>query len=128
MPRVICAVTGGTGADVVVEVAGIVQGGLEMTQVGGRYLWMGNIVPELAAEIIPHEATRQPKTIRGVLAYDRWIIPRALDGVSRTRMGGGPRDRCAVTGGPRGRPSGRGRTENRMMASTGSGGDGRWNT
>ena len=80
--------TGGTGADVVVEVAGvagIVQEGLEMTRVGGRYLWMGNIVPGITAEIIPHDATRQPKTIRGVLAYDRWVIPRALEWVSRTR-------------------------------------------
>ena len=80
--------TGGFGADVVVEVAGIagiVQEGLEMTRVGGRYLWMGNIVPGVAAEIVPHDAVRQPKTIRGVLAYDRWVIPRALDWVSRTR-------------------------------------------
>jgi len=80
--------TGGFGADVVVEVAGIagvVQEGLEMTRVGGRYLWMGNIVPGVATEIVPHDAVRQPKTIRGVLAYDRWVIPRALDWVSRTR-------------------------------------------
>jgi L-iditol 2-dehydrogenase len=80
--------TGGFGADVVVEVAGIagvVQEGLEMTRVGGRYLWMGNIVPGVAAEIVPHDVVRQPKTIRGVLAYDRWVIPRALDWVSRTR-------------------------------------------
>jgi len=56
-----------------------------MTRVGGRYLWMGNIVPGLTAEIIPHDATRQPKTIRGVLAYDGWVIPRALEWVSRTR-------------------------------------------
>jgi L-iditol 2-dehydrogenase len=69
----------------VAGVAGIVQEGLEMTRVGGRYLWMGNIVPGLTAEIIPHDATRQPKTIRGVLAYDRWVIPRALEWVSRTR-------------------------------------------
>ncbi len=46
---------------------------------------VGNIVPGLPAEIIPHDATRQPKTIRGVLAYDRWVIPRALEWVSRTR-------------------------------------------
>src|SRR5205807_1721947 len=76
------------GDTVVVQVAGIagiVQEGLEMTRVGGRYLWMGNIVPGVAAEIVPHDAVRQPKTIRGVLAYDRWVIPRALDWVSRTR-------------------------------------------
>jgi L-iditol 2-dehydrogenase len=80
--------TDGVGADVCVEVvgvAGVVQEGIEMTRVGGRYLWMGNIVPGMTAEIIPHDVTRQPKSIRGVLAYDRWVIPRALDWVSRTR-------------------------------------------
>ena len=80
--------TGGVGADVCVEVvgiAGVVQEGLEMTRVGGRYLWMGNIVPGMTAEIVPHDAVRQPKTIRGVLAYDRWVIPRALDWVNRAK-------------------------------------------
>lgn len=80
--------TRGAGADLCVElvgVAGVVQEGLEMTRVGGRYLWMGNIVPGMTAEIVPHDAVRQPKTIRGVLAYDRWVIPRALDWVSRAR-------------------------------------------
>jgi len=80
--------TEGAGADVCVEVVGVaevVQEGIEMTRVGGRYLWMGNIVPGMKAEIVPHDVTRQPKTIRGVLAYDRWVLPRALDWVSRNR-------------------------------------------
>ena len=80
--------TDGVGTDVCVEVVGVanvVQEGIEMTRVGGRYLWMGNIVPGAKAEIVPHDATRQPKTIRGVLAYDRWVIPRALDWVSRKK-------------------------------------------
>jgi L-iditol 2-dehydrogenase len=82
------SLTKGVGADVAVEVvgvAGVVQEGLEMTRVGGRYLWMGNIVPGMKAEIVPHDVVRQPKTIRGVLAYDRWVIPRALDWVARAR-------------------------------------------
>ena len=69
----------------VVGVAGVVQEGLEMTRVGGRYLWMGNIVPGMKAEIVPHDVVRQPKTIRGVLAYDRWVLPRALEWVNRTQ-------------------------------------------
>ena len=80
--------TGGVGADVCVEVAGVatvVQEGLEMLRVGGRYLWMGNIVPGMTAEIIPHDAVRQPKSIKGVLAYDRWVLPRALDWVNRRK-------------------------------------------
>jgi threonine dehydrogenase-like Zn-dependent dehydrogenase len=80
--------TGGVGADVCVEVvgvAGVVQEGLEMLRVGGRYLWMGNIVPGAEAKIIPHDAVRRPKQIKGVLAYDRWVIPRALDWVVRSK-------------------------------------------
>jgi threonine dehydrogenase-like Zn-dependent dehydrogenase len=80
--------TDGQGADVCVEVAGvanIVQEGLEMLRVGGRYLWMGNIVPGAEARIIPHDATRLPKTIMGVLTYERWAIPRALDWLARAQ-------------------------------------------
>ncbi|HLH75001.1 MAG TPA: zinc-binding dehydrogenase [Chloroflexota bacterium] len=80
--------TGGVGADVCVEVAGVanvVQEGLEMLRVGGRYLMMGNIVPGAAAEIVPHDAVRQPKNLLGVLAYDAWVIPRAMDWLTRAR-------------------------------------------
>ena len=85
---VVLDATSGAGADVCVEVAGVpavVQEGLEMLRVGGRYLWMGNIVPDAEATIIPHDATRRPKVIQGVLAYDRWVIPRALDWLTRAR-------------------------------------------
>jgi L-iditol 2-dehydrogenase len=80
--------TGGTGADVCVEVAGVaavVQEGIEMLRVGGRYLMMGNIVPNAPAQIVPHDAVRQPKTLLGVLSYDAWVIPRALDWLVRAR-------------------------------------------
>jgi len=45
---------------------------------------MGNIVPGAVAEIVPHDAVRQPKTLLGVLAYDAWVIPRALDWLVRS--------------------------------------------
>ncbi len=80
--------TGGVGADVCVEVvgvAGVVQEGIEMTRAGGRYVWIGNIVPGLTAEIVPHDVVRHPKSIRGVLQYDRWVIPRALEWMDRTK-------------------------------------------
>jgi L-iditol 2-dehydrogenase len=79
--------TGGVGADVCVEVVGVaqvVQEGLEFLRTGGRYLMMGNIVPGAVAEIVPHDAVRQPKTLLGVLAYDAWVIPRALDWLVRS--------------------------------------------
>ncbi len=75
------ALTDGELADVCVEVVGIpavVQEGLEFLRAGGRYLWMGNIVPEAKAEIVPHDAVRRPKQILGVLTYERWAIPRSL--------------------------------------------------
>jgi L-iditol 2-dehydrogenase len=81
--------THGQGADLCVEVAGVpavVQEGLQYLRVGGRYLWMGNIVPGAETTIIPHDAVRQPKTIMGVLAYDRWAIPRALDWLARAQQ------------------------------------------
>lgn len=80
--------TGGVGADVCIEVAGVanvVQEGLELLRVGGRYLMMGNIVPGAAAQIVPHDAVRQPKTLLGVLSYDAWVIPRALDWLVRAQ-------------------------------------------
>jgi threonine dehydrogenase-like Zn-dependent dehydrogenase len=80
--------TGGAGADVCVEVAGVpavVQEGLEMLRAGGRYLMMGNIVPGASTQIVPHDAVRQPKQLLGVLAYDAWVIPRALDWLVRAQ-------------------------------------------
>jgi len=78
--------TAGVGADVCVEVAGVpavVQEGIEYLRAGGRYLMMGNIVPGAAASIVPHDAVRSPKTLLGVLSYDRWVIPRALSWLER---------------------------------------------
>ena len=80
--------TGGNGADVVVEVVGVanvVQEGIEILRVGGRYLMMGNIVPNVPAEIVPHDVVRQPKALLGVLSYDAWVIPRALDWLDRVQ-------------------------------------------
>lgn len=78
--------TGGNGADVCVEVvgvAGVMQEGIEFLRVGGRYLMMGNIVAGAMAQIVPHDLVRSPKTVLGVLSYERWVIPRALDWLAR---------------------------------------------
>lgn len=78
--------TGGSGADVCVEVAGAptaMQEGLEFLRVGGRYLMMGNIVAGASAELVPHDLVRTPKQVLGVLSYDRWVIPRALGWLAR---------------------------------------------
>ena len=45
------------------------------------YIVEGNVQARAAC----HDAVRQPKTIKGVLAYDQWVIPRALEWVVRAR-------------------------------------------
>lgn len=78
--------TNGHGADVCVEVAGsasVVQEGVNYLRVGGRYLMMGNIVAGASTEIVPHDMVRSPKQLLGVLSYDRWVIPRALEWLDR---------------------------------------------
>ena len=80
--------TDGVGADVCVElvgIAGVVQEGLELLRVGGRYLWIGNIVAGAAAELVPHDVVRLARTIRGVVVYEPWVIPRALSWLRRAR-------------------------------------------
>jgi len=59
----------------VAGVAGVVQEGFRDERAAGRYLWMGNIVPGVAPRSVTHDAVRSPKTIRGVLAYDRGSFP-----------------------------------------------------
>lgn len=77
----------GDGADVACEfvgVPGVVQEGLTYLRPGGRYLWVGNIMPGHKAEIVPHDVVRLSRTIVGVVTYDAWVLPRALDFLVRT--------------------------------------------
>ncbi|MCH8819753.1 MAG: zinc-binding dehydrogenase [Acidobacteria bacterium] len=79
--------TGGHGADVVAELSGspaVIQEGLDMLRPGGRYLWVGNITPA-PAEIIPPTVVRSSRTIVGVVVYEKWVIPRALQFLARTQ-------------------------------------------
>ena len=79
--------TGGEGADVAGEfvgVPGVVQEGLAYLRPGGRYLWVGNIMPGHQAEIVPHDVVRLSRQITGVVTYDAWVLPRALDFLVRT--------------------------------------------
>ncbi len=75
------------GADVVAELSGspaVIQEGLDMLRPGGRYLWVGNITPA-PAEIIPPTVVRSSRTIVGVVVYEKWVIPRALQFLARTQ-------------------------------------------
>ena len=80
--------TSGIGADLVAEFVGsprVLAEGVEMLRWGGRYLWIGNINLGFPTEIDPGNIVRCSKTIRGVIVYEPWVIPRALDFLSRTR-------------------------------------------
>ena len=80
--------TGGIGADLVAEFVGsprVLAEGIEMLRWGGRYLWIGNINLGFPTELDPGNIVRCSKAIRGVIVYEPWVIPRALDFLRRTQ-------------------------------------------
>jgi D-arabinose 1-dehydrogenase-like Zn-dependent alcohol dehydrogenase len=62
-----------------------VQEGIEMLRYGGRYLWIGNINLGLKGELDPGQVVRGSRTIIGLVVYEAWVIPRALQFLQRTR-------------------------------------------
>jgi threonine dehydrogenase-like Zn-dependent dehydrogenase len=80
--------TGGRGADVVGEFVGLPQAvpeGLQMVRNGGTYLEIGNISFGNSVPIDPSALVWGSKRIVGVVMYDPWVIPEALDYLVRTR-------------------------------------------
>jgi threonine dehydrogenase-like Zn-dependent dehydrogenase len=74
--------TNGRGADVVVELAGVpqvVNEGISYLRPGGRYVMIGNVVAEASTVFHPQSIIRTPKELIGVVTYDKWVLPRALD-------------------------------------------------
>ncbi len=84
----VMALTGGRGADVVGEFVGIpavVNEGIQMVRPGGTYLEIGNISFGQTAPIDPSAFVWGSKTLVGVVMYDAWVIPAALEFLQRTR-------------------------------------------
>ncbi|MBI2554831.1 MAG: zinc-binding dehydrogenase [Candidatus Rokubacteria bacterium] len=80
--------TGGRGADVACDFVGfpqVIPEGLDMLRFGGTYLEVGTISRGVKVEIEPSLLVWGSKTIVGVIQYDPWVIPRALDFLIRTR-------------------------------------------
>lgn len=80
--------TNGTGADVLVEVAGtplVVPEGIQMMRPHGRYLLMGNITPGLTAEVDTGLVIRGMQTLQAAISYDQWVIPRVLRFLERVK-------------------------------------------
>ena len=75
------------GADVVAELAGspaVLPEGAEMLRYGGRYLWIGNINLGVTGTLEPAQVVRGGRTVLGIVVYEAWAIPRALDFLRRT--------------------------------------------
>ncbi len=80
--------TGGVGADVACDFVGfpaVIPEGIEMLRSGGTYLEIGTISRGAKIELEPSLLVWGSKKIVGVIQYDPWIIPRALDFLVRTK-------------------------------------------
>lgn len=80
--------TEGRGADVVVEVVGfpqVVPEGIAMLRRGGTYVEIGHISPNSNATLDMSYIVSRQIRILGVMHYDPWVIPAALDFLVRTQ-------------------------------------------
>ncbi|MCS7206696.1 MAG: zinc-binding dehydrogenase [Dehalococcoidia bacterium] len=80
--------TDGRGADVVVEVVGfpqVVPEGIAMLRRGGTYVEIGHISPNSNATLDMSYLVSRQIRILGIMHYDPWVIPAALDFLVRTR-------------------------------------------
>ncbi|OLC17404.1 MAG: hypothetical protein AUH29_02040 [Candidatus Rokubacteria bacterium 13_1_40CM_69_27] len=80
--------TGGVGAEVACDFVGfpqVIPEGIEMLRPGGTYLEIGTISRGVKVELEPAQLVWGSKRIVGVIMYDPWVIPRALDFLVRNR-------------------------------------------
>lgn len=78
--------TGGWGADVVVEVVGfasVINEGLRMLGLGGRFLEMGTFYTGTSFECDPGRLVMQNQRIEAVASYDAISLQRSIDFLSR---------------------------------------------
>ncbi len=81
--------TDGAGAHVVCDFVGfpqVIPEGIEMLRQGGAYLEIGTISRGARVELEPAQLVWGAKRIVGVIMYDPWVIPRALDFLVRNRQ------------------------------------------
>jgi threonine dehydrogenase-like Zn-dependent dehydrogenase len=80
--------TAGVGADVACDFVGfpaVIPEGIEMLRSGGTYVEVGTISRGATIEFEPSLLVWGSKKILGVIQYDPWVIPRALDFLVRTK-------------------------------------------
>src|SRR5260370_913855 len=63
----------------------VIREGIEMLRSGGTYLEIGTISRGAKIELEPSLLVWGSKRIIGVIQYEAWVIPRALDFLVRTR-------------------------------------------
>lgn len=83
----VAELTGGLGADVAVELAGIPQAfaeGPHLLRDGGRYLEIGNITPGHTTDFDPALLTRKNVNVVSTMRYDPWYLGKALDFLAAT--------------------------------------------
>jgi L-iditol 2-dehydrogenase len=80
--------TDGVGADVACDFVGfpeVIPEGIEMLRAGGTYLEIGTISRGAKVELDASQLVWGSKKIVGVVQYDPWVIPQALDFLVRNR-------------------------------------------
>ena len=78
--------SGGEGADVGLEVAGVpdaVTEGVQLVRSGGRYIEIGNVTPGPAISLDIGGLTRRAVSIIPVIRYKPWMLREALQFLSR---------------------------------------------
>lgn len=86
--KLVRAWTDGRGADVACDFVGLPQvipEGLDMLRYGGTYLEIGCISRGRSVELDPSTLVWGSKRIVGVVMYDPWVIPRAIEFLVRCR-------------------------------------------
>jgi threonine dehydrogenase-like Zn-dependent dehydrogenase len=81
-------IVGPAGADVVVEVVGVpsaIVEGLQMTRMGGRYAVLGQVSAGEPGTIQFMPSMLLGKNIVSAACYDGWVLPKALDFLSRAK-------------------------------------------
>lgn len=79
--------TGGYGADVVIEVSGspgVIPQGIEMLRIGGRYLLIGTVFPKANFTLDGYLVTTKMITIKGIHNYEARHLGEGLSFVTRT--------------------------------------------
>src|SRR3989338_3946407 len=80
--------TGGRGADVACDFVGfpqVIPEGLDLLRAGGTYVEIGTISRGAKVELEPSLLVWGSKKIVGIIQYDPWVIPKALDFLVRNR-------------------------------------------